>query len=95
MLVMYTNPKMKYRGNLNKDRQRWTKTCRSIRLLMEGCNKFWNRPRASNLSIMTMFLEKTMNQEVAWFASSKIHGIDYVREGCRSLVGCDARYSPK
>jgi hypothetical protein len=58
---MYTNPKMKYRGNLSRDRQRWTKTCRSKRLLMKGYNKFWNRLRASNPSIMTMFLKREMN----------------------------------
>ncbi len=37
---MYTNPKMKYRGNLSRDKQRWTKTLRGIRLLMKGYTRF-------------------------------------------------------
>ncbi len=33
-------PKMKYKGNLTKDRQRWIKMCRGIWLLMKYYNKF-------------------------------------------------------
>ncbi len=37
---MYANPKMNYKGNMSRNMQRWTKTCRSRRLLMKGCSKF-------------------------------------------------------
>jgi hypothetical protein len=60
-LEIYTNPKIKYKGNLNKNRQRWTKTCKCKGLLMKGCSRFWSRPKASNLSTMTMSLERIMN----------------------------------
>ncbi len=63
MLIMYTNPKMEYRSNMNKDRQKWTETCKGKRLLMKGYNKFQNRPKASNHSTMTMFSKKIMNSK--------------------------------
>ncbi len=52
---MYVNPKMKYKGNLNRNKQKWTETYNGRWLLMKGCNMFWNRPRESNLSTMIMF----------------------------------------
>ncbi len=58
---MYTNPKMKYKGNLSRNKQRWTKTLRGKRLLMKGYTRFQSKPKASNLSTMTMFVKKTMN----------------------------------
>jgi len=58
---MYKNPKMKYKGNLSKDMHRWIETCKGRKLLLKGYNRFWSRPRASNLSIMTMSSKKTMN----------------------------------
>jgi hypothetical protein len=58
---MYTNPKMKYKGNLTRGRQRWIEIYKGRWLLMKGCSKFWSRPRESNLSIMIMSSKKIMN----------------------------------
>jgi hypothetical protein len=52
---------MKYRSNLNRDRQRWTETYRGRRLLKKYYSKFWSRPMASNPSTMTMSSERIMN----------------------------------
>jgi len=86
---MYTNPKMKYRGNLNKDRLRWTKTCRA-----EGC--LWKVVVDFNVGLGNRPLQLWQcfqwTQEVAWFASCKTQGIEHGRKGCRSLVGCSAWY---
>ncbi len=60
-LVMYANPKMKYISNLSRDKYKWTETYRGRWLLMKGYNKFWNRPRESNLSTMIMSSKITMN----------------------------------
>jgi hypothetical protein len=61
ILVMYANPRMKYKSNLSRDKQGWIETYKGRRLLMKGCSILWNRPMALNLSNMTMSLEKTMN----------------------------------
>ncbi len=34
---MYTNPKMKYKGDLSRDKPKWTKTCRQKPIEVEGC----------------------------------------------------------
>jgi hypothetical protein len=36
---MYTNPKMKYKGNLSRNKQRWTKTCKGKNVVNERLQK--------------------------------------------------------
>jgi isochorismate hydrolase len=57
---MYTNPKTKYKGNLSRDKQRWTKTLRRKWLLMKDYNMFLSKFKESNPSTMTMSSKRIM-----------------------------------
>jgi hypothetical protein len=57
----------------------------------ESLQKLWRRPRESSLSIMIVSLKKIMN-EATYFSFGKTQGIFNGGKGCRSMVGCNARY---
>jgi hypothetical protein len=58
---MYIKPRMRYKGNLTKGRQKWREICKGRWFSMKSSKNFWRRPRESSLSIMKMSSKKILN----------------------------------